>query len=142
MSLKHISLVLAAGLAAVIASAASASSGSGHATVVIRHQMHGCHSWSVNGGPWKASQSATLRRGAWLTVTNNDVMPHALVLKSGPALEIAPARLGRMGATVKVTFTHAGVYRFTTKPGEDYPAMAGMKTIGEDNVLRLTVTVT
>ena len=47
-----------------------------------------------------------------------------------------------MGTTVKVTFTHAGVYRFTTKAGEDYPAMAGMKTVGEDNVLRLTVTVT
>jgi plastocyanin len=143
MSLKHISLVLAAGLAAVIAAgAASAASGSGHATVVIRHQTHGCHAWSVDGGAFKASQSITLRRGSWLTVTNNDVMPHKLVLKSGPALKIAPANLGHMGTTVKVTFTHAGVYRFTTKAGEDYPAMAGMKTVGEDNVLRLTVTVT
>ena len=35
-----------------------------------------------------------------------------------------------------------GEVRVVTKPGEDYPAMSGMKTIGEDNVLRLTVTVT
>ena len=47
--------------------------------------------------------------------------------------------MGRMGATVKVTFPAAGVYKLTTKAGEDY--MQGMKTIGEDNVLKLTVTV-
>ena len=40
---------------------------------------------------------------------------------------------------MKVTFSKAGVYKLTTKPGEDY--MKGMKTIGEDNVLRLTVKV-
>ena len=39
----------------------------------------------------------------------------------------------------KVTFTKAGVYTFTTKPGEDL--MSGVNTIGEDNVLKLTVTV-
>ena len=50
-----------------------------------------------------------------------------------------PSMMAHMGATVKITFAHAGVYRFTTKAGEDY--MPGMKTIGEDNVLRLTVTV-
>ena len=141
MSLKHFSLVLAAGLASVVAAGtASAASSSSHATVVIRHQVHGCHSWSVNGGAFKASQSLALKRGSRLTVTNNDVMPHKLVEQSGPALSFAPANLGHMGATVKITFTHAGVYRLTTKPGEDY--MKGMKTIGEDNVLRLTVTVT
>jgi len=47
--------------------------------------------------------------------------------------------MAHMAATAKVRFAHAGVYRFTTKAGEDY--MEGMKTIGEDNVLRLTVKV-
>ena len=51
----------------------------------------------------------------------------------------APALLGRMGAAAKISFSHAGVYKFTTKPGEDY--MKGMKTIGADNVLKLTVVV-
>ena len=109
------------------------------ASLVIRHQMHGCHSWSVNGGPFKASQSITLRRGGSLTVTDNDVMPHTLVLTSGPALRIAHPKLGHMGASLKITLTKPGVYHFTTKAGEDY--MAGMKTIGEDNVLKLTVVV-
>ena len=44
-----------------------------------------------------------------------------------------------MGASLKITLIKPGVYHFTTKAGEDY--MAGMKTIGEDNVLRLTVVV-
>lgn len=50
-----------------------------------------------------------------------------------------PGLMAHMGATVKVSFTRPGVYRFTTKAGEDY--MPGVKTIGEDNVLRLTVRV-
>jgi plastocyanin len=142
MKLKHTSFVLAAVLATVIAAGTASAASTSGASVVIRHQVRGCHSWSVNGGAFKASQSITLKRGSWLTVTNNDVMPHKLVLKSGPALRIAPANLGHMGALVKVTFARPGVYHFVTKPGEDYAAMAGMKTIGEDNVLRLTVTVT
>ena len=141
MKLKHTSFLLAAALATVIAAGAASAASTSSATIVIRHQMRGCHTWSVNGGPFKAGQSITLKRGSGLTVTNNDVMPHTLVLTSGPMLRIAPAKLGHMGAAVKVAFVHPGVYRFVTKPGEDYPAMAGMKTIGEDNVLRLTVTV-
>jgi hypothetical protein len=47
--------------------------------------------------------------------------------------------MGRPGATVKVTFPQAGVYKLTTKFGEDYMPMGD--TIGEDNVLRAVVTV-
>jgi hypothetical protein len=68
-------------------------------------------------------------------------MPHKLVLASGPAVRYhgTPA-MRHMSASVRVTFPKAGVYKFVTKAGEDYPGMA-MKTIGEDNVLRLTVRV-
>ncbi len=129
---------LVAGTALVGAGAAA--SAPGHATLVIRHQTRGCHTWSVNGGAFRASQKITLARGASLTITNNDVMPHKLVLTKGPAVKLSgPANLAHMGATVTVTFGKAGVYRFTTKPGEDY--VAGIKTVGPDNVLRLTVRV-
>ena len=72
-------------------------------------------------------------------------MPHKLVLTSGPAVKIVGSAtmnhmMNHMGASVKVIFTKAGTYRFTTKVGEDYKGMA-MKTIGEDNVLHLTITV-
>jgi len=113
------------------------------ASLTIRHQMHGCHAWSYNGGAFKASQSVTLHRGATLLVTDNDIMPHKLVQVAGPTLRLpASASMHKLGATTQVVFAKAGVYKFTTKAGEDYKAFASMKTIGEDNVLRLTVRVT
>jgi plastocyanin len=131
-------LLVAAVLASTVAPAVAAP---GHASVVIRHQMQGCHAWSVNGGAFKPSRSLTLQRGGTLVVADNDVMSHKLVLTSGPSLRIAHALLGHMGASLKLTFPKPGVYHFTTRAGEDYPGMTGMKTIGEDNVLKLTVVV-
>jgi plastocyanin len=142
MLLKRLSLLLPLTIAAVLVSAvAPVTAAPGKASVVIRHQVRGCHTWAVNGGAFKASQSVTLRRGATLVVTDNDVMPHKLVLTSGPALRLSHPLLAHMGASLEVTLTRPGVYRFTTKAGEDYPSMSGMKTIGEDNVLKLTVVV-
>lgn len=135
---KLVTLVATLALAAPAAAAAAPSS---HASLLIRHETRGCHAWSVDGNAYKASQSLELRRGGVLTLTNNDVMPHTLVLTSGPAIAIPHARLAHMSASLTLRFTHPGVYRFTTKAGEDYPMMASLKTVGEDNVLRLTVVV-
>jgi hypothetical protein len=152
MRLKWL-LPAVAAFGAAVATTASAATPPSHA-VVIRHQVRGCHTWSVDGGAYRATQSLVVRRGSWLTITNNDVMPHQLVKTSGPAVlftavktpmgmgimgTFAPSMLAHMGATVKVTFRHPGVYRFKTRAGEDY--MKGMETIGEDNVLQLVVTV-
>ena len=126
---------VAAGSAAAVASQAPKSS-----ALVIRHQVRGCHTWSVNGGAWAAAQSTRIARNGTITIVDNDVMPHKLIQRGGPAARyVGTPALNHMGAWVKVVFPKAGVYHFTTKPGEDY--MAGMKTIGEDNVLHLTVTV-
>ena len=142
--------------AAVLAIALPASAAPGGASLVIRHQVRGCHSWSLNGGAWKATQHFRLAKGGSLVVTNNDVMFHKIVKVSGPALSFhllktgsqtkgtvklpwAPGLMGRPGATVKVTFPKAGVYRLTTKFGEDYMPMG--ETVGEDNVLHAIVTV-
>lgn len=134
----------AVALAAAVAAApagANAPKAPTAAKVMIRHQLRGCHSWSVNGSAFNATQSVTLGRGATITFTNNDVMPHTLLQQGGPAATFfGNAAMAHIGATLKVKFMKAGVYRFTTKAGEDY--VAGVKTIGEDNVLRLTVAVT
>jgi hypothetical protein len=156
MSTRHVlSTIAVVAAAALGASAGSAASAPSHAALVIRHQTRGCHTWAVNGGAFKARQILSLRRGGWITVTDDDVMPHLLVQTGGPAKAAivrlpgamhdmktdlkGPGLMAHMGATVKVSFTRPGVYRFTTKAGEDY--MPGVKTIGEDNVLRLTVKV-
>jgi hypothetical protein len=141
-------------LTGVLAASALGAARPSHASLTIRHQLRGCHAWSLNGGAYRASQTVLLHRGGSVTVVNGDVMPHKLVETSGPAVTYTrvrlggmtglkgtfpPAMLARMGAATRITFAKSGVYRFTTKAGEDY--MTGIKTIGEDNVLRLTVRV-
>ena len=143
-----------AAAAALTAVYAAAGATPGNASLLIRHQVRDCHAWSLDGGAFKASQTTTLARGGWMRVVNDDVMSHALVKTSGPAVTYvnlktgtmmgmhgpaAPGAMTHMGASTKIVFSKAGVYRFSTKSGEDY--MPGMKTIGEDNVLRLTVKV-
>lgn len=153
MTTRTLPILAFLALASVLAASAVAAEPS-HASLTIRHQLRGCHSWSLNGGAYRASQRVILHRGGSVTVVNRDVMPHKLVETSGPAVvylrvssgtmmglkgTFPPSMLARMGSATKITFAKPGLYRFVTKPGEDY--MAGVKTVGEDNVLRLTVEV-
>jgi plastocyanin len=136
--IRGAALALAA-LAALAVTSAAPAGGSG--TIAIKHQMRGCHSWSFNSGPFKPSLSVNVKAGTVLTFTNNDVMPHKLVQAAGPKVRLAHPSMSKMAASATVKLTQKGVYRFTTKPGDDYSWAASMKTVGEDNVLRLTVRV-
>ncbi len=112
------------------------------AKILIRHQARGCHTWSVDGSAFRAAQSLRLAPGGTITIVNNDVMPQQLFKKSGPAVRyLGNPAMNHMSASVNVVFPKAGVYVFATKAGEDYPAFKSLKTIGEDNVLTLKVTV-
>ena len=54
-------------------------------------------------------------------IGNNDVMPHRIVQLAGTPLRLgAAANLNSVGKTVELHFAHPGVYRFTTRAGEDY----------------------
>ena len=139
LKIRGAALALAA-LAALVATSAAAPAGGG-ATITIRHQMRGCHSWSFNSGPFKASQSVSVKAGTVLRFTNNDVMPHKLVQAAGPKVRLAHPSMIKMASSATVKLTQKGVYRFTTKAGEDYAWAGSMKTVGEDNVLHLTVRV-
>ena len=133
--------LVAAMVAALAVTAAALAAAPATVHVTIRHQVQHCHSWSVDGNAWKATQSAKFARGGTIVFRNTDVMPHRLVQVSGQKLALGKAaNMNKMAATFKLTFAKAGVYTFKTVAGEDY--MAGMKTVGEDNVLRLTVRVT
>jgi plastocyanin len=135
--MNRIVLSLAAGTALILAGPADSGT---TAKLTIRHQTRGCHSWAFNGGAYKPAQSIIVSKGSTLTIVNNDVMPHKLVRLSGPSLSLPKtANMDHAGATTTVRFTRTGVYKFATKAGGDY--MKGVKTVGEDNVLRLTVTV-
>jgi plastocyanin len=132
---------IAAGAMALAVAGVVASSAFAHApkTITIRHQLHGCHAWSFAGGAFKPALKIKIDRDTALVFVDNDVMPHKLIQVSGPKAHVTTPYMSHMSARAVVVFTKVGVYKFTTKPGEDY--MKGMKTIGPDNVLRLTVTV-
>ena len=140
----------AAALAAPSTAAAPSS-----ASIVVRHQLQGCHAWSLNGGPYRVELAVRLARGGSITITNNDPMVHKLVRESGPAVTMrtiahdhmkmvglhnitGPGVMSHMSAAVKVTFTRAGTYRFTTKDLGDY---FELKTVGHHNHLMLVVRV-
>ena len=132
----------ALGFAALVALAVTSAAPAGSsATITIRHQMRGCHSWSFNSGPFKPSLSVSVKAGTVLRITNNDVMPHKLIQAAGPKVRLAHPNMIKMASSATVKLTQKGVYRFTTKAGEDYSWAGSMKTVGEDNVLRLTVRV-
>jgi hypothetical protein len=76
-----------------------------------------------------------------LRFRNNDVMPHKLVQAAGPKMLLVHPKMSKVASSATVKLTQKGLYRFTTKPGEDYAWAGTMKTIGADNVLRLTVRV-
>jgi hypothetical protein len=156
----------ALGVGALLAAGAPAALAAPAATLTIQHQLRGCHAWSLNAGRDAVSQTLHTRTGAALTINNYDVMPHRLVQLAGPSVRMrnlpgssgmpmmGPGTSGMpmmgsrstragmmngMGAATRVAFTRPGVYRFSTRPGEDY--MAGVRTLGPDNTLRLTVVV-
>src|SRR5262245_24966067 len=136
---RRLVAALAACAAALLVSSASAHPAA--STITIRHQMHGCHTWSFNGGAYRATLTVKVIRGTTLIVRNNDVMPHKLVRTSGPVVALRTPSMKHIGAVARVHFGKAGVYKFTTKAGEDYSWASHMETTGEDYALRLTVTV-
>src|SRR5205814_2983752 len=83
--------------AALIPGTAFANTGSGK--LDIHHQVRGCHSWSLNGGPYRANQIVKLARGGSLLITNNDLMVQDLTKTSGPAVAMKLVSQSHMGST-------------------------------------------
>jgi plastocyanin len=137
--MRRLLALLAIGAATVSALAASAGATPPPVQVLIRHQVRGCHSWSVNNNAFAATQRLTVAPGTVFTFTDNDLMPHTLILLSGPKVTLHGAFMHKPGAQANLQLVTKGRYVFRTKAGEDY--MKGVKTIGEDNVLKLIVTV-
>src|SRR4051812_29253816 len=86
--MRRLLALLAIGAATASALAASAGAAPPSVQIVIRHQMRGCHTWSVNNNVYGATQHLTVAPGTRFTVTDHDVMPHTLVLLSGPAVTL------------------------------------------------------
>lgn len=96
---------------------------------------------SFCGGPLRPSPSVSVKAGTVLRLVNNDIMPHKLIQTAGPKLHPVGANMNHTSASTSVKLMRKGLYRFTTKAGEDYASMSMMKTVGEDYVLHLRVRV-
>jgi plastocyanin len=137
--MRRMLALLAIGVATVSALAASAGAAPPSVQVLIRHQVRGCHSWSVNNNAFAATQRLTVVPGTRFAFTDNDVMSHQIVQLSGPKLTLHNVNMHTIGAHTTLQLFAKGHYVFGTKAGEDY--MKGVKTTGEDNALKLVVTV-
>ena len=135
--MRRMLALLATGAATVSVLAASAGAAPPSVQVLIRHQVRGCHSWSVNSNAFAATQRLSVSPGTRFTFTDNDVMSHQVVQLSGPKLALHAMNMHKVGAQASLQLFGKGRYVFGTKVGEDY--MKGVKTIGEDNVLKLVV---
>lgn len=107
--------------------------------VAIVHAVHGCHIWHTTRdvGPTLAVK---LPRGGRLQLRVNCPMDFRIVQVKG-----RPVALGDptfyTGTTRTIAFPRPGVYVFSGTNLES-SAERGLPTLGPDNVLRLTVTVT
>ena len=145
----------AAGVAAVLVAPSSAAAPPDSASIVIRHQLRGCHTWSLNGGAYRGDLAVRLAPGGTLTITNNDPMVHKLIRERGPAVRMrtiphehmrmvglhritGPGVMNHMGASLKVTFPRPGTYRFTTEDLGDY---FELESVGRNYHLQLVVKV-
>ena len=145
--------VVALGVAAAVPALATPTATSG--SIVIRHEQRGCHTWSLNGGRFKAALETRLARGGSLTITNIDPMVHKLIQERGPRVGMRSIPhehmrmmglhkitgrgvMNHMGAAIKLSFPRSGVYEFRTEDLGDY---LELKTIGEHNHLMLVVRV-
>lgn len=149
-----VSLLLAI-LGGTLVAPAPASVDAASGSVVIRHQLRGCHTWSLDGGRYTSALSARVARGGSLTVMNLDPMVHKLIQQGGPrvGMRMIPHEhmrmvglhkvtgrgvMSHMGAAVTISFPRPGVYRFRTEDLGEYFELAAK---GEDNELTLVVRV-
>lgn len=117
--------------------AMTASPSVGMTKLTIQHVQKGCHVLS-DGSRQAASMRLSLKPGARLQLLDQDIDPHGLVQLAGPKLQIKGHMM--MGERQTITFKHAGVYRLMTRVIE-MGKMTNVKTIGPDNTLRVTVSV-
>src|SRR5437763_16401584 len=102
-------LTIGAATAAALAATASASPS---ASILIRHQVQGCHSGSLNGGAFAAAQKIVVRPKTTFTATNNDVMPHQLMQLSGPKVSFIAPAMNKPGSHASFQVFKTGTYVF------------------------------
>ena len=104
----------------------------------IVHTLRGCHVWVSNKvlGP---SATITIRPGTRLVIRPSCPMDFDLTQVRGPRIALGGPRIVR-GSSRVLAFPKSGIYRLTVKNVQTSTDV-GLQTLGQDNVLVLTIVV-
>lgn len=125
-------------LLALIATVVAVAAPSKTVQLTIIHTVHGCHVWQGlhNAGP---TAIVKLKRGDRITLRATCPMDFRLEQVRGPALKLGDPLL-HTGTQRTIRFASRGVYVLRVTNVQSSADM-GLQTLGPDNALRLTVTV-
>ena len=107
--------------------------------LAIVHTLHGCHVWHTTKDVGPAT-TVKLKRGGKITIRVSCPMDFHLAQLMGPPLALGDPTL-QTGTQRTLVFPRRGVY-VVQATETTTSAELGLQTLGPDNVLRLTVTVT
>ena len=106
--------------------------------LAIVHTVQVCHIWQTSHGQ-AAATSLKLKKGDRITIRVSCPMDFQLVQVKGPKLVLGDPTL-HTGTQRTIAFPKRGVYVLRATNVQSSADM-GLQTLGPDNVLRLTVTV-
>lgn len=133
-------LALVAALAAALAPAALAAPAPAPARVQVEitHAVRGCHQWGRGQAKFGAAYKTAVRAGGRVDVRESEQMTFDVTQLAGPAIALGDQLVP--GETQSFVFAKPGTYRLklvNTERSTD----VGLQSLGEDNVLTLTVVV-
>lgn len=107
--------------------------------LVIRPEVVGCHSWSLNGGTYQVEHTLRMREGDSLQIVNRDICTHTLVKTAGGSVTLGnfetetPNSLGLAENASDVTaLMHAARMPIFPEPsGEAAPPPEAQSVTGE-----------
>lgn len=130
-------LVLLVALAAA-GTAQAATKPPARVQIQIVHALRGCHQWGNGVATFGAAYNATVRTGGRVDVRESEQMIFDVTQLAGPAIDTGDQLVP--GETQSFRFAKPGTYRLqlvNTERSTD----VGLQSLGDDNVLTLTVRV-
>jgi len=136
---RHLVLLLIAGAVLSMPQPLAAASRAPTIALSIIHVVRGCHVWARPSGAIGSDSTISVKPGTRVKIRLVCPMDFDVSQTRGPKLAIGGRRF-YTGSTRVLVFRKAGVYRLRAKNVQTSEEV-GLQTLGEDNVLRLTVRV-
>jgi hypothetical protein len=137
--LRKRTALLAAVLLLTLGAPAGGAAASSTIRLTIAHVVQHCHVWRMSAKELGASAKLTLERGTRLVIRADCPMDFDFVQTRGPKLALGRSR-AFAGESRVIVFRKRGLYRLRVTNVQT-PEERGLVTLGETNMLTLTVVV-